>query len=301
MESILQHHMGYERVEATGNRGGGSINKGEAYETEKGTIFVKHNSQKGSLQMFDGEFAGLTAIHATGTIRCPKPIKVIDLGDSGACLITSFIDISGRGRGEVVKEFGRQLARMHKHNGKKTEDEGESRFGFHTTTCCGAIPLVNDFVESWPQFFVQNRITPQIERILVESGDRDLNAAFPELIRAVDSIFKGYQVVPPSLVHGDLWAGNWGSTSDEKPVIFDPATFYADPEFEQGIMNMFGGFGKEFWSSYHEIIPKIAGRERRVRFYELFHHLNHWNHFGASYKSGTMQIIRELTSVQTQF
>ena len=26
----------------------------------------------------------------------------------------------------------------------------------------------------------------------------------------------------PSLLHGDLWGGNWGVLPDDEPVVFDP-------------------------------------------------------------------------------
>ena len=35
----------------------------------------------------------------------------------------------------------------------------------------------------------------------------------------------------PSLLHGDLWGGNWGAV-DGEPVIFDPAVYYGDREAE---------------------------------------------------------------------
>ena len=98
----------------------------------------------------------------------------------------------------------------------------------------------------------------------------------------------------PSLLHGDLWSGNVGEISSE-PVIFDPGSFYGHSEFEFGIISMFGGFSKAFYDSYFAVLPKQRGFDVRNRLYELFHNLNHWNHFGSGYKSGSMSILRELT------
>lgn len=82
-------------------------------------------------------------------------------------------------------------------------------------------------------------------------------------------------VIRPSLLHGDLWSGNAGQTPDGV-AIFDPASFYGHHEYDLGIASMFGGFGKRFYDSYFEEIPKQPGFEKRLQLYELFHYLNHW-------------------------
>ena len=47
----------------------------------------------------------------------------------------------------------------------------------------------------------------------------------------LDTLFDDY-IPDPSLLHGDLWGGNW-SAVDGQPVIFDPAVYYGDRETEQ--------------------------------------------------------------------
>lgn len=36
------------------------------------------------------------------------------------------------------------------------------------------------------------------------------------------------------------------------------------------------------------------GFERRCDLYELFHQLNHWNHFGSGYKGSTIGLLKRL-------
>ena len=40
--------------------------------------------------------------------------------------------------------------------------------------------------------------------------------------------------VRPSVLHGDLWAGNYAAV-DSRPAIFDPATYYGHHEAEFGM------------------------------------------------------------------
>ena len=97
----------------------------------------------------------------------------------------------------------------------------------------------------------------------------------------------------PSLLHGDLWSGNVGQV-DNTPVVFDPASFYGHHEYDLAIGKMFGGFGAEFHESYHAQIPKQDGFETRSELYQLFHYLNHWNHFGDGYKARSLSIMKKL-------
>ncbi|KAK6617464.1 hypothetical protein RUM43_014473 [Polyplax serrata] len=96
----------------------------------------------------------------------------------------------------------------------------------------------------------------------------------------------------PSLLHGDLWCGNAGET-DFEPVIFDPASFYGHHEYDLAIAVMFGGFKNQFFKSYHALINKTPGFNQRQELYLLFHHLNHWNHFGT-HKNSSLQIMKSL-------
>jgi len=53
-----------------------------------------------------------------------------------------------------------------------------------------------------------------------------------------------------SLLHGDLWGGNWAVTSAGCPVLFDPATYYGDRETDIAMTELFSGFPQEFYKAY---------------------------------------------------
>ena len=105
-------------------------------------------------------------------------------------------------------------------------------------------------------------------------------------------IFTGAELVP-SLVHGDLWSGNY-SQSAAGPAIFDPGCFYAHDEFEFGMISLYGGLGRKFYEGYRSLIPERPGFETRVKLYRLFHLINHWWHFGGSYKNQSLSLLTEL-------
>ena len=127
----------------------------------------------------------------------------------------------------------------------------------------------------------------------MQSGDRQVIEYWSKLEHKLPSFFEGI-VVKPSLLHGDLWSGN-AMEIESGPgklcvclillcivcccipvVVFDPAAFYGHSEFDLAIAHMFGGFTKDFFDSYHSVIPKSPGFETRQNLYLLFHYLNHW-------------------------
>ncbi|VDN26165.1 unnamed protein product [Gongylonema pulchrum] len=183
-----------------------------------------------------------------------------------------------------------EFCRMHMHNanllaekehsstfvgGQEGSAEPVRQFGFHVPTCCGYIPQMNEWSDNWVEFFARNRLKYQIDLLLEKRSDRDLLSLWPQLERKIPTYFKDIETIVPAIVHGDLWSGNY-AYSEDGPVIFDPASFYAHSEYELGIMQMFGGFGSAVYSAYHELIPETKGSRKRVQLYELFHHLNHW-------------------------
>jgi fructosamine-3-kinase len=96
----------------------------------------------------------------------------------------------------------------------------------------------------------------------------------------------------PSLIHGDLWAGNFMFTA-KGPALIDPACYYADREMELGMMQLFGGFSSKVWSAYQDEFPPPEGWQKRIRLYQLYHILNHYLLFGGSYGRQALEIAKE--------
>ncbi|XP_071968797.1 ketosamine-3-kinase-like [Engystomops pustulosus] len=307
MEELLRRELSVSRVSVSGHSGGGCISQGQSYDTERGTYYVKCNHKSEARRMFEGEMASLEAIIHTHTVRAPTPVKVIEQPAGGAMLVMEHLDMRSLNRQSA--KLGEQLADLHLHNQRLREKldaessivgkgSGQSmvsyvdRFGFHVATCCGYLPLVNDWQEDWVTFYSRQRIQHQIDLLEKSSGDREARELWAQLQLRVPQLFSGVEIVP-SLLHGDLWGGNVAEL-DSGPVIFDPASFYGHSEFELAIAGMFGGFSSTFYSAYHQKIPKSPGFEKRLKFYQLFHYLNHWNHFGGGYRGSSLGIMRSL-------
>ena len=109
-----------------------------------------------------------------------------------------------------------------------------------------------------------------------------LQASGERLCSDMAVLFDNY-LPQPSLLHGDLWAGNVAVDKQGCPVIFDPACYYGDREADLAMTELFGGFSRDFYAAYQAVWPLDHGYTARKTFYDLYHILNHLNLFGGSY------------------
>lgn len=125
---------------------------------------------------------------------------------------------------ESQKILGRKLGEMH----KAAAPPGQA-FGFDVPTFCGETEQDNRACDTWEEFWRERRIRDLIDRIgdpqLSKIGQRVCDEVVPRLLGKLD--------VRPSILHGDLWAGNakQSMTSDE-PIIFDSSAYYGHNEAE---------------------------------------------------------------------
>lgn len=270
-----------------GTVAGGCIN--DAYclsksEDETERIFVKCN-QASALSMFEAESEGLSEIAGSNTISVPHVMGCGKVGGfSFLCLL--YIDLSSQGSVEAQGKMGAQLAAMH----RATSNEG--RYGWHRDNTIGATPQINDWRESWIDFFTEKRLKYQFE--LAEQKGHRFSLA-EDLLDKVPEFFDHYDP-QPSLLHGDLWGGNAGFDENGNPVLFDPAVYFGDRETDLAFTELFGGFGPAFYDAYSAVWPLDGGFTKRKILYNLYHILNHYNLFGGGYAGQAEGMIERMVN-----
>jgi fructosamine-3-kinase len=261
---------------------GGSINDAWRYETERGPIFVKLSARTAA-DMFAAEADGLEALASAAAVPVPRVLSS-GCNDSHAWLALEWIDF-GAQTPEAGRALGEALARQHRSMGE--------RFGWRRYNTIGATPQRNDWREHWVGFLREWRLGFQLELALARGARSRVIECGRRLCERLEDFFPGYTPVP-SLLHGDLWGGNWGVTENGNPVIFDPAVYYGDREADIAMTRLFGGFGPEFYAAYESAWPLDAGAATRIRLYNLYHVLNHYNLFGGGYLSQAESMIDRL-------
>ena len=248
---------------------GGDICNAYKIESESQTYFLKTH-QLSMYNMLQCEAINLSAIAATNTIKTPQAISYGQT-TSYSYLLLEYLDLIHAGSHAAL---GTGLAKLHQHNA--------TYFGWEQNNWIGSSTQPNDKQEDWVSFWRNMRLGHQFELAKTNHAPRSLLKSCERLMYDFDSLFEDYSP-KPSLLHGDLWSGNFAFIESDVPVIYDPASYYGDHEADLAMTELFGGFNQDFYSAYKENFPIDEGYRVRKNFYNLYHILNHFNLCGGGY------------------
>lgn len=265
--------------------GGGCIN--DAYKLSDGVMhyFVKLNKPQYA-EMLAAERDGLDELANSQTIRVPRPVAH-GASDSYSFLITEYLSLGGR---MDNARFAADLAAMHQTTSGK--------FGWLRNNTIGLTPQNNRQCDLWVEFFAEYRLGEQLRLAEANGAPTAMLDHGWKLAESLNALFSQYQAIA-SLLHGDLWGGNYSSMSDGTPVIFDPAVYYGDHETDLAMMELFGHPGEDFFSAYRDRFPIDADYPVRRTLYNAYHIINHFNLFGGGYAAQADHMLcRTLSEIQ---
>jgi protein-ribulosamine 3-kinase len=190
--------------------GGGSINQAFKVIDDGKSYFCKVNSARDFPGLFEKEASGLNALRSTNCISTPAVLS-LDYQDGKQVLLLEWIE-SGSKTGAFWKSFGQHLANLHAWQNAWPE---EPSFGFMDDNYMGALPQQNSFMNDWCDFFREKRLEPQLH-LAEQNGllPSDTRSRFERLYEKFPQIF---ETVLPSLLHGDLWSGNFICNEHSEP------------------------------------------------------------------------------------
>ncbi|MDH5514926.1 MAG: fructosamine kinase family protein [Gammaproteobacteria bacterium] len=269
-------------IEQQGSVGGGCINQAARIRYGNTRYFVKLNTASG-YDMFAAEAQGLTELRESKTLKIPEPLCVGSNARS-AWLVMENLSLGGQGSDALL---GEKLADMH----RVTRDA----FGWDIDNTIGSTPQENAWLDDWIDFWRVRRLRFQLDLAARQGAGHGLLSKVERLIDEFPALFDGYRPLA-SLLHGDLWSGNYAFTSTNEPAIFDPAVYYGDREADIAMTELFGGFGRDFYAAYNNAWSLDAGYPVRKTLYNLYHILNHFNLFGGGYASQAQRMTESLLS-----
>jgi protein-ribulosamine 3-kinase len=250
---------------------GGDINDVYEYKTSKGEFVIKINDEEKFPNMLAMEAVGLAELISADAIHIPQ---VFDCGsiDGKQFLILEKIWTLDPQKNTWL-QLGEQLAKLHL--------KSNTQFGFKFDNYIGKLKQPNKQEKNWIDFLIQHRLQPMLE-MAVNQGDVNYVES-----KIVESLYpKLTQLIPaekPSLLHGDLWSGNFLTGPSYEPVLIDPAVYYGHREMDLAMMHLFGGFSPLVIEKYNEVFPLEKDWEKRIELNQLYPLLVHVNLFGRSY------------------
>lgn len=264
---------------------GGDINESFVLMLSNGQkVFAKQNTGKAH-DFFEAEAKGLSCIAQTKTTDCAKVIATGEEGET-SFLLLEYIE-SGSRSTSFWETFGTALAALHRADTKDFVSNGT--FGLSFDNYIGATRQINNGCSSWIDFYRTERLEAQF-KMAWDCFDANDRKRIQSLLDNLDKYLT--EPASPSLLHGDLWGGNFMVSQDGQPVLIDPAVYVGHAEADIAMTQLFGGFAPQFYDAYKNVNPIEKGYSDRRDLYNLYHLLNHLNLFGGSYLMSVLGIVR---------
>ncbi|SRR5579871_475921 len=282
VEKILSHSIDLTIISVEFNSiGGGSIN--DSYQiiiNKKERFFCKLNSAKKFPSLFIKEKNGLEFLAKQDIIKIPSVIACEEFDDK-QILILEWID-HGPGTEKFWENFGEQLSMLHRIS--------DNHFGLDEDNYMGALTQCNNPSKTWTDFFIHQRLEPQI-RLALDNRllDNKSLSHFNNLYKKLPEIFP---LESPSLLHGDLWSGNFLCNHNNEPVLIDPAVYFGHRSVDLAMTTLFGGFDKKFYETYNHHFPFPQNHREQWKICNLYPLLIHLNLFGETYRLDILQTIK---------
>jgi fructosamine-3-kinase len=243
-------------------------------------FFLKLNTAS-EKDMFEKEFTGLQLLRTTNSLIIPAPVL------QGSFHNSIFLVMENLEKGNPTKtfwkEFATGLAKLHQTT--------HPSFGLNENNYIGTLNQSNHYCPEWAQFYASQRILPLFHLALQQQkcNTQDVSDA-ERLCQKLTTIFPNE---PPSLLHGDLWGGNFMCVKDGQSAIYDPAVYYGHREMDIAMSLLFGGFDASFYTYYNDVFPLEKGWKDRVELCQLYPLLVHLILFGGHYYSTVKEILRK--------
>jgi len=283
MDKALKDHIEYllcVKIDAIRSISGGDISKAYLLETDSERFFCKVNHKETASAMFQVEKKGLEAIAKTKTISVPQ-VLLCDPLEKGGYLLMDYIEPK-RATANDMELLGHRLAALHGLS-------ESNMFGWEDDNFIGSVPQRNKKHTDWSKFYVAERLWPQLQ--LAVNEKRLKSNEIPSEERLIESCKNLFPEVKPSLLHGDLWGGNYLISKENIPYLIDPAVYFGHHEVDIAMTRLFGGFDASFYGAYTEHFPRVDGEKVRTEIYQLYYLLVHLNLFGSSYYGSVKAIL----------
>jgi fructosamine-3-kinase len=261
---------------------GGSINETWQIRSASGnSYFCKIHKRSDLPDLFITESNGLRRLAETGYFVLPR-VLACDHRDDLQVLVLEWVR-EGIRTEKFWEVFGARLALLHAINAPY--------FGLDEDNYMGSFRQSNLLSVEWTDFLRERRLEPQVH-LALDSGSIN-NREVRQFERLYNRLQEIYPPEASSLLHGDLWSGNFICNEDGIPVLIDPAIYFGHRSMDIGMTTLFGGFSQRFYESYEYHFPVSADFRVQCEISRLYPLLIHLNLFGKGYLPEILRTIQQ--------
>lgn len=260
---------------------GGDINEVFKLETNISNYCVKLNDAFLYPEMFEKEAKGLRSLNAS-SFRVPEVIATGSYNEY-AFLIMEFINPNPP-NSNFWFDFASHLANLHSISNES--------FGWDENNYIGTLTQSNKATLNWSDFFYRERLYPMVKKAIEKGLLNSQDLFYLEKIRVLTDYL--YGEAKASLVHGDLWSGNYMSDENGSPVLIDPAVYYGHADMDIAMTQLFGGFDNTLYEHYNNLRPQDKQWDLRIKLCKLYPLIVHVNLFGGYYVQQYRDLVQRL-------
>lgn len=260
---------------------GGDINSVSLIEADKQLWVVKQNEATQFPKMLEKEYRAMEFLHGKSPLYYPKVLQHF-LSGNQQFLVMEYVE-EGQNSTVAQQRLGRGLAQQHRVS--------NTFFGWEEDNYIGRLKQVNSYKNNGYDFLAENRLLFQ-SKMALETGlltSQDLKQMERLCVRLQEFI----PDEKPALLHGDLWSGNYFISTQNSPILYDPAVYFGHREMDIAMTRLFGGFSEQFYAAYQAENPLEKGWEGRIPLFQLYPLLVHLNMFGRGYLGSVRRVLQK--------
>ena len=202
-------------------------------------------------------------------------------------LIINYINNDKDKPNSTNEDFLESIIKIHKVSNKK--------YGFDFSTQIGGLEQVNDFKDSWTNFFTETRLNPMFELANKnEDMGNFINNKINYLINNIENFIPNNP--PPLLLHGDMWEGNILFKEKKFVGFIDPGSFFGHNEMEVAYLRWFNPVfvDSKFLDKYNDKIKLDKNYLLYEPIYQLYYALSNVALWDKFYIKETKRLLKKL-------
>ncbi|KAK8108325.1 Fructosamine kinase-domain-containing protein [Apiospora kogelbergensis] len=224
-------------VTAVNPHGKGSWSSGYKVDVEANGEEHKFFSRPRHAEMALGEYESQKELqkYLPDNVIVPIAQGQCQLDSSASFFLARFRDLD-----EKVAQPSQLVEVLERLHRLSTSPNG--KFGFHVATFNGWAPLVNEWCDTWEEYFTRQFRSDIAWMSSIRSPDADFDVVVKEFFdkvvpRLLRPLQTGGRNIKPTLVHGDVWPGNIQiDMAEQRVVLFDSCCCYGHNELDLAMM-----------------------------------------------------------------
>ena len=202
-------------------------------------------------------------------------------------LVVQYLENDNKKPDKTNKDFLEAMVKIH--------SVSNDLYGFGFNTQIGAIEQLNNYENSWSNFYATKRLNPIFELVNSQYNmGPDINDKIYFIIKNIKNFIPDKP--PALLLHGDMWDGNILFNNYKFVGFIDPGSFFGHNEMEIAYLRWFKPkfIDSDFLEKYNDYIPLEKNYLEYEFIYQIYYALCNVALWDVSYIKEVKKLINKI-------